>query len=235
MLLATLLLFGPPALGASQRLVPTPWIKKVAYTVDGRVRQYGPRARRRLRPYFREAGLAYPPERVVLVAIKRTKRLELYAAGPDHRLSFIRAWPILAASGRLGPKLRRGDYQVPEGVYTIPLLNPNSDYHLSLRVGYPNWFDRKMARRDGRRDLGGDIMIHGDRRSAGCLAVGDPVSEELFTLAADSGISSIELVISPIDFRRPNAPRWQLPRRPSWTRRLYDTLELRMNALPPAR
>ena len=69
-------------------------------------------------------------------------------------------YPILAASGVLGPKLREGDKQVPEGIYGAEALNPNSKFHLSIRLNYPNTFDRRMAQSDGRTQLGGDIMIH---------------------------------------------------------------------------
>lgn len=75
----------------------------------------------------------------------------------------IKSYPILAASGSIGPKLRESDMQVPEGVYQIESLNPNSQFHLSLRVNYPNEFDREQARIDGRAQLGGDIMIHGSQ------------------------------------------------------------------------
>ena len=79
-------------------------------------------------------------------------------------------YPIRAASGALGPKLREGDRQVPEGVYDIESLNPNSRFHVALRVGYPNAFDRQMAGREGRTALGGDIMIrasHEERWTGG--------------------------------------------------------------------
>src|SRR5436190_607476 len=74
---------------------------------------------------------------------------------------FVREYPVMAASGGRGPKLREGDGQVPEGMYTIDWLNPNSSYHLSMHVDYPNAFDRAHAADDGRTALGGAIMIHG--------------------------------------------------------------------------
>ena len=77
-------------------------------------------------------------------------------------------------SGRLGPKLKEGDRQVPEGLYRVESLNPNSRYHLSLRVNYPNEQDKSYGRLDGRNNLGTDIMIHGKDCSIGCLAMGDP-------------------------------------------------------------
>jgi hypothetical protein len=111
--------------------------------------------------------------------------LELWTEDTAARL--VHRYPVLAASGALGPKLRQGDLQVPEGVYRVLWLNPNSSYHLSMKLDYPNAFDREHARRDRRTDLGGDIFVHGRAVSIGCVALGDPAIEELFVLAADTG------------------------------------------------
>jgi len=121
-------------------------------TVADRVVEFGPAVRPRLSPHFDRAGVAYPPARVTLVGLKSEKRVDVHAAGGDGATRFIRSYPILAASGRPGPKLKRGDRQVPEGVYAIESLNPNSRFHLALRVGYPNAFDREMGALDGRTD-----------------------------------------------------------------------------------
>ena len=127
---------------------------------------------------------------------------------------------MLAASGSAGPKLRQGDKQVPEGVYRIVYLNPQSAYHVSLRVGYPNAFDRQMARKDGRKHLGGDIMIHGKNSSAGCLAMGDPAAEELFVLAAEMGPRTVKLIVAPTDLRVKPLPALK-PHQPAWLPKLY--------------
>src|SRR5204863_2399447 len=103
-------------------------------TVAQRLQQYGGAARWRMSPYFAEANVSYPPRRVVLAGLKAEHELQLYAAGADGAERFIRSYSILAASGMPGPKLREGDLQVPEGIYPIELLNPNSLYHLSLRL-----------------------------------------------------------------------------------------------------
>jgi murein L,D-transpeptidase YafK len=97
----------------------------------------------------------------------------------------------------LGPKLREGDRQVPEGVYRIASLNPNSRFHLSMEVNYPNDFDRAMAAKDGRVNLGGQIFIHGGTASIGCLAMGDAVIERLFVLVARVGRENVRVVIAP--------------------------------------
>ncbi|HEX4998063.1 MAG TPA: L,D-transpeptidase family protein [Terriglobia bacterium] len=200
-------------------------------TVGDRVASYGPAARARLGPFFRSAGVSYPPERFVLAAFKREEELHLFAAGPSQKLTFVRRYPVLAASGRLGPKLQEGDRQVPEGVYEIESLNPNSQFHLSLRLNYPNEDDRRHANDEGRTDLGGDIMIHGDTVSIGCLAMGDAVAEELFVLAADAGWQGARVIVSPVDFRRSSLPQgFRVPA--PWVRDLYRELRLELSTLP---
>jgi hypothetical protein len=140
---------------------------------------------------------------------------------------FIRSYAILGASGHLGPKLRQGDRQVPEGVYRVTLLNPNSVAHVSLRLDYPNAFDRERAALDGRDNLGGDIMIHGRTNSIGCLAIGDEAAANLFTLAALATIENIMVVISPTDFRRPGFITLSADL-PPWTEELYDQLRAQL-------
>jgi murein L,D-transpeptidase YafK len=127
--------------------------------------------------------------------------------------------------------LREGDRQVPEGIYPIESLNPNSSYHLSLRVGYPNAFDRAQAANEGRKNLGGDIMIHGKSVSIGCLAMGDEAAEDLFVLAADTGLQNIKVVLSPMDFRT-GAAVPKTAKLPDWTEGLYNQIRSEMAALP---
>jgi len=199
-------------------------------TVEDRLQEFGGAARQRWSPHFQTAGATYPPKRVIFVALKDQRVFEVYA-GDDARMSFIRRYPILAASGVLGPKLREGDRQVPEGIYDIELLNPNSAYHVSLRLNYPNGFDRAQAAKDGRTQLGGDIMIHGKSASIGCIAVGDEAAEDLFTLAADVGIKNVKVICSPVDFRqRKDLPRDVQP--PPWTKELYQEIAAQLAALP---
>ena len=150
---------------------------------------------------FRANNLSYPPQDVAFLAFKNTKLLQVYVTNAQKKWVKIKEYPILAASGILGPKLREGDMQVPEGIYKVTYLNPNSRFHLSLRLNYPNEFDKRQAAKTGRGNLGSDIMIHGNAVSAGCLAMGDPAIEELFVLVADVGMSQVEVVISPVDFR----------------------------------
>lgn len=202
-----------------------------AKTIAQQVEQYGDAAHTRLRPYFAKADVGYPPRQVVLVAFKSERVLQIYATNSKGAYYFIRSYPILAASGNPGPKLHEGDDQVPEGIYPIESLNPNSAYHLSLRVGYPNDFDREQAKKEGRTKLGGDIMIHGSFVSVGCLAMGDEAAEDLFVLAADVGLPNLEVIISPVDFRAGKTvpPTANLP---NWTTQLYTTIKSRLSKLP---
>lgn len=200
-------------------------------TVEDRLAEHGPAVEARLRPKFREAGCAYPPARLALLAFKEEKKLEVYA--PDGRGNWrcVASYPILAASGHLGPKLREGDYQVPEGIYPVTFLNANSRFHLSLRLGYPNEHDRAKARAEGRENLGGDIMIHGNAVSIGCLAMGDPAAEDLFVLAARAGLPQTEVVIAPVDFRKRKLPE-PMPPLPAWAGELYRILESKLKEFP---
>lgn len=200
-------------------------------SVQERLAQYGPDARARLVPAFEQSGVPYPPKRFVLAAFKSERELHLIAAGPEQQLEFIKAYPVLAASGNLGPKLIDGDLQVPEGLYNIESLNPNSRFHLALRVSYPNEFDLARAGADGRTALGGDIMIHGEASSIGCIAVGNIGVEELFVLAGDVGWENGLVLISPIDFRRHALPSGSTET-PSWVPELYADLKRQVEALP---
>lgn len=174
------------------------------HSVQHRLDEFGPAVDARLAPRFAAAGVSYPPERVVLVAFKRERRLDVYA-GTNGTMRLVGTYPILAASGGPGPKLREGDRQVPEGFYRIESLNPNSLYHLSLRLNYPSAEDLRCAQADGRdvRSLGGDIMIHGKAASVGCLAMGDRAAEDLFVLAARVGVERVSVLILPADLQDP--------------------------------
>lgn len=189
-------------------------------TVDDRVKEFGPAVKTRLLPYFTAAGVPYPPSSVTFIGLKEERVLQVYAAGRDGKYHFIREYPVQAASGKAGPKLRQGDLQVPEGFYKIDLLNPNSKFHLSMRVNYPNESDRGHAKLEGRTKLGGDIMIHGNAVSIGCLAMGDQAAEDLFVLSARTGIKHIDVILSPVDMRRRAAPD-PAADAPGWVAPLY--------------
>lgn len=198
-------------------------VAKGRKTVADRVSQYGKTARARLAPHFSRAGIAYPPRHVTLVGIKDERLLQVWVAGDVGAWRHLRDYPILGMSGVLGPKLKEGDMQVPEGIYRVESLNPNSLYHLALRVNYPNAQDRLRGRQDGRSGLGSDIMIHGKSCSVGCLAMGDEAAEDLFVLAAETGISNMAIILAPVDFRRRGLPA-KMPPVPPWAGELYDSI-----------
>jgi hypothetical protein len=186
-------------------------------TVQGVLQDIGPRRRPALASEARRLGLTYPPSSLTLVGYKDENVLEVWARGPSGWVRY-RSYRVLAASGGPGPKLREGDRQVPEGVYRLTHLNPASSYHLSIRVDYPNAFDRARGAEDARADLGGDIYVHGKAVSIGCLAIGDDNIEELFTLVADVGLPNARINLAP--GRRLEVA----PGAPAWTRDLYRTI-----------
>ncbi|MEL6714032.1 MAG: L,D-transpeptidase family protein [Planctomycetota bacterium] len=153
---------------------------------------------------LRAKGARGPFVELVLIADKASKRLEVHARATES-VAFepVLKYPILAASGTAGPKLREGDRQVPEGVYRVLSLNPNSRFHLSLELDYPNAFDRARASEEGRTEPGSDIFIHGGAKSVGCLAIGDPAIEEVFLLVAETGIGNVAALLCPSDPKGP--------------------------------
>ncbi len=169
-------------------------------------------------------GLSYPPRELTLVGLKQERRLEVWARAADG-WKLVAVFPVLAASGGAGPKLRAGDLQVPEGFYRLVAFNPNSSYHLSLRVNYPNAEDLAVARAEGRSDLGGDIFIHGKTVSIGCLALGDRGIEELYILVADVGLAHVRVLLAPQ--ANPVAP----PGGRRWIAALYSRLRAELQAI----
>ncbi len=158
--------------------MPTDYSASRALTAKSRIALSAAR-RPTVAAIFASAGVRYPPSTVLLRAYKAESELEVWASdgGPVTRIA---VWRICAQYGSLGPKRREGDGQVPEGFYTIESLNSLSSYHLSLRVNYPNRSDRVLSDRE---HPGGDIMIHGDCVSIGCLAMSDERIEELWQIA----------------------------------------------------
>jgi murein L,D-transpeptidase YafK len=108
---------------------------------------------------------------------KLESELELWFQ-KDGRFVRLASYPICLWSGRLGPKLREGDRQAPEGFYTVSAeqLNPNSRWHRSFNLGFPNAFDQAHGR------TGSFLMVHGGCLSIGCYAMTDPVVDEIWRL-----------------------------------------------------
>ena len=147
-------------------------------------------ARRRrsahLTALFASAGVSYPAREIYLRAFKWEGQLELWARSPNQGTSFrlVHTYPIQCASGRLGPKRREGDGQVPEGFYFVERFNPRSLFHLSLGLNYPNAADLLLTTDPAHP--GSDVFIHGNAASAGCLAMGDTAAEEIYLAAWDA-------------------------------------------------
>jgi murein L,D-transpeptidase YafK len=122
-------------------------------------------------------------ESPILVRIfKQESELEVWKEDKTGRFALLKTYPICRWSGDLGPKIRQGDRQAPEGFYTITpgLMNPNSNYYLAINTGFPNAYDRANGR------TGAFLMIHGDCSSAGCYAMTDEQVAEIYALARES-------------------------------------------------
>lgn len=204
------------------------WTKiRGGYTVADRIEMHGEDVRARVAPLFESAGVAYPPRQVALVAFKDVRRLELHARDDENApWRRIATYPIRGMSGKLGPKLREGDRQVPEGLYRAEFLNANSRYHLAIRLNYPNAFDRQHGVADGRDNLGSDIMIHGTSASIGCLAMGNEAAEDLFVIAALAGKENVRILVAPTDFRDGRAAPDIAG--PPWVADLYQQIRLEL-------
>lgn len=142
-----------------------------------------------------------PFKELLLLALKEERLLEVWGLRTGHEPVRISVYPSTGYSGRLGPKLLEGDGQIPEGLYRVEYLNPNSSYHLSMKLDYPNAFDRAKGKVDGRQQLGYDIFIHGKSATIGCIPIGDLAIEELFAMVAQIGIEQVEVIVAPRDFR----------------------------------
>ena len=217
-----LLYFTLCAFGYDGTAPPHPSAPAGKRTIAEILREIGPRAEARLKPYFDKAGVSYPPSRVTFIGLKDELELEVWAE-KGRRWVYVATYDVYGASGGLGPKQKAGDGQVPEGIYSVTELNPNSRFHLSMKLDYPNGFDRLMAQSDGRSHLGGDIYLHGKTKSKGCIAVGDRAIEDLFVLTARTGIKNVKVVIVPYDFRT-QIFHSAIRITPSWLPDLYEKL-----------
>jgi hypothetical protein len=201
------------------------------WTVEDILQAYGAIVSGKLNYYFTKAKVPYPPKEVIFIALKQEKKLELWARDKGE-FRFIRDYFILGSSGVAGPKLRQGDKQVPEGIYRIEGLNPNSHYHLSMKINYPNEFDYSHAAQEGRTNQGSDIFIHGKAVSIGCLAMGDEAIEELFVLTAQVGAENVKVVIAPHD-PRTYPLEVDSEELPEWTPELYSIISREIEVLSP--
>ncbi len=123
-----------------------------------------------------------PSAPIVIRTYKQEAEFEVWKMKSDGQYALLKTYPMCRWSGQLGPKVREGDRQVPEGFYTIApgQMNPNSHYYLAINVGYPNAYDRALGR------TGGDIMVHGICSSAGCFSMTDEQIAEIYALAREA-------------------------------------------------
>jgi murein L,D-transpeptidase YafK len=185
-----------PALSqAAMGFAPGPFLRGQLATP--RVQAAADRSEQRARAAFRTAGVTFPTTDLYLRAFKHEGMLELWARNPgERRYRLVQTYPMCATSGTLGPKVERGDRQIPEGIYTVDAFNPFSSFHLSMRVDYPN--PRDLAR--GTPRPGGDIYIHGGCATVGCIPLDDGPVEELYWVLArarDLGAAPVPLHIFP--------------------------------------
>lgn len=155
-----------------------------------------------LKKQFNKAKLNYPPQQMYLRSFKYDSELEVWVKDDANKdtFSLFKTYKICALSGSLGPKRIEGDYQVPEGFYCINQFNPKSTYHLSLGINYPNTSDALLS--DSIKP-GGDIFIHGNCVTTGCIPIKDENIEELYVLASqciNAGQNFIPIHIFPIRY-----------------------------------
>ncbi|GAA5020478.1 hypothetical protein GCM10023207_00570 [Marivirga lumbricoides] len=169
------------------------------------------------------------PKEIILAAFKEERVLQVYSKDYNG-IKFIKEYPFTAFSGNLGPKLKEGDKQIPEGIYEVEYLNPNSSFYLSIKVSYPNDFDKAKTELSDIANMGGDIFIHGKSATIGCIPIGDEAIEEVFLLTQKAINNGVKVIISPRDFRTnseyPNISGIE------WENELYELIEKEIKTLP---
>ncbi|SNC74992.1 hypothetical protein SAMN06265337_2650 [Hymenobacter gelipurpurascens] len=161
-----------------------------------------------LQAQLQQHGIA--PERLELFirALKVERRVEAWGRNQgEGEFQLLRTFRLAGTSGTLGPKRRLGDGQVPEGFYHINRFNPNSLFHLSLGLDYPNAADLQHS---GLQDPGNDIFIHGSDATIGCLPITDAGIRELYVLAVEAraaGQLDIPVHIFPFELTDANIAR----------------------------
>jgi murein L,D-transpeptidase YafK len=155
---------------------------------------------------------------ILMRVFKEESELEVWKEDKSGRFALLHTYPICRWSGELGPKIKQGDRQAPEGFYTITpgLMNPNSNYYLAINIGFPNAYDRANGR------TGAFVMIHGDCSSAGCYAMTDEQVGEIYALARESffggqksfQIQAYPFKMTPLNMARhrnsPNMAFWKM-------------------------
>ena len=210
----------------------TPTINKMRgkETVNSRVTHIEDKVWNRLKVNLGLAGYKMDyPKQIIIAAFKEEQKLQVYAKDING-IKFIKEYPFTAFSGELGPKLKEGDKQIPEGIYDVEYLNPNSSYYLSIKVNYPNEFDKSKSTLSNPKNMGGDIFIHGKSVTIGCIPIGDEAIEELFVLTKKAINNKVKVIISPKDFR--NNKEYPQINSIDWEKELYDKIKNELNILP---
>src|SRR5215468_9738908 len=119
---------------------------------------------------------------ILVRLFKQEAELEVWKQTRSGQFALLKTYPICRWSGDLGPKVREGDRQAPEGFYSInpSQMNPQSAYYLSFNTGFPNAFDKALGR------TGSQLMVHGDCSSRGCYAMTDEQIAEIYSLGRES-------------------------------------------------
>ena len=155
---------------------------------------------------------------ILIRLFKEEAELEVWKQNCSGRFALLKTYPICRWSGDLGPKVREGDRQAPEGFYAISpaQMNPQSAYYLSFNTGFPNAFDRALGR------TGSELMVHGDCSSRGCYAMTDEQIAEIYSLGRESffgGQRSFQFQAYPFRMtavnmarhrNNPNMPFWRM-------------------------
>ncbi|MEO6914431.1 MAG: L,D-transpeptidase family protein, partial [Chitinophagaceae bacterium] len=155
-----------------------------------------------LKKQFAEKNLSWPAKFIYIRSFKYDSKMEVWVKSSiKEQFKLFKTYKVCALAGTLGPKRMEGDYQVPEGFYHINEFNPNSQYHVSLGLNYPNLSDRILS---DSIQPGGAIYIHGSCVTTGCIPITNQQIEEVYILAAYSknqGQDFIPVHIFPIDFK----------------------------------
>ncbi|MBN9010573.1 MAG: murein L,D-transpeptidase, partial [Rhizobiales bacterium] len=155
---------------------------------------------------------------VMIRLFKEESKLEVWKQRSDGQYALLKTYDICKWSGQLGPKIKEGDRQAPEGFYIVTpaQMNPKSSYYLSFNIGYPNAYDRSLGR------TGSNLMVHGACSSSGCYSMKDEDAGELFWLARDAFMGGQrQFLIMAFPFRMtaenfarhkddPNIPFWKM-------------------------
>lgn len=200
-------------------------------TVAQALKKFGPDARQGILKRFQSVGAVYPPKGTTWISLKNEKLLLIFARGEDGKWKQVVGYPVVSSSGELGPKLKEGDLQVPEGFYKTTALDART--HLCLWVDYPNSADQVRARLDHRTKLGGNIQIHEGVHSTGCVVIDHDAMAELFVLAHDTGCQNIDLIMAPCNLVVKN-PDVDFAKQPKWLPKLYKDLKKALAGFPIA-